>query len=1591
MTMPVDRVVEALRASLKENERLRRRHRELTAGATEPVAIIGIGCRYPGGVESPEDLWDLVAAERDAITGFPENRGWDVEGLYDPDPDHTGTSYVREGGFLHEAGDFDARFFRINPREALAMDPQQRLLLETTWEAIERARIDPTSLRGSQTGVFMGAMFNGYAQYFSRGTEGLEGYILTGTSPSVISGRLSYAFGFEGPAFTLDTASSSSLVALHVACQSLRHGECSLALAGGVGVLATPTGFVEFSRQRGLSPDGRCRSFSADAAGTNWAEGVGVLVLERLSDALRHGHPVLAVIRGSAINQDGASNGLTAPNGLSQQRVIRQALANAGLTTADVDAVEAHGTATRLGDPIEAQALLATYGQGRPADRRLWVGSLKSNIGHAQAAAGVGGVIKTVMAMRHGVLPRSLHIAEPTPFADWSSGAVELLTEARPWPEVDRPRRAAVSSFGVGGANCHVVLEQAPEPGASAGERPAAGEPPTLPYVISGRGADGLRAQARRLRRFLGAHPELRPLDVAYSAATTRAVLDERAVVLASNRDELRERLAGLAHGTDQPGVVRGASPRDDHRVAFVFSGQGSQRTGMGRELYRAFPVYEQAFDEICAEFDQHLDVPLRDVVFAENGVDRALVDQTLYTQPALFAVEVALFRLLDHWGVRPDLVAGHSIGELAAAHVAGVLSLADACLLVAARGRLMQALPEGGAMVSVQASEVEVAPRLAGLESRVGIAAVNSPTSLVISGDEGTVLELAAEWAEAGRRTRRLVVSHAFHSPLMDPMLDEFREVAARITFAAPRIPLVSTLTGELVTGEELASPDYWVRHVRRTVRFADGVRSLTAGGASAVVEVGPGSALATLVQQCTVDSPVVLTPTLRSGRPETESVLTALARLHVEGVTVGWPAFFTGTGAEAVDLPTYAFQRRHYWPDTTPTGAPRVPDMTQEPDPEFWSAVERQDLGALLNGQSTQDDDHRADMLSSVLPALARWNRRRRHRPTVERCRYRLKWERVTPAEPTRAAGRWLVVVPEGHADDAVVTSCAQALVDHGGQIHELVLDPITADRHTLARRLRDLTEGDGPARVDGILSLLALDEGTSPDHTSLSRGLFLTLTLMQALGDAQTGVPLWCVTRGAVATSVVEPLGNPVQSQVWGLARSFALEHPDAWGGLVDLAGPLDERDRERLAAILTGAQGEEQVAVRPAGLFAARFVRAPREGTTRPTWSGAGTAVITGGTGRVGAQVARWLARQGMRHLLLVNRRGEDAPGARELVAELVAAGASVTVSACDVTDRDALAAVLEQVPAEHPVRVVVHAAGVAEDHFVAALTPAQLDAVLRVKVDGARHLHELTADQDLTAFVLVSALAGTMGGAGRASCAAADAFATALAQHRHGLGLVATTVASGPWARDDAAAEDHADGHADGPRRPGMFTLPPGTALAALGQALDHADAVVLVADIEWDGFARAFLSGRTPAFLREVLGGSRETGTASATTTEGDSATTLRRRLSGLPESEQDAVLLDLVRTSVAAVLGHPTPEGITPDQNLLDLGFDSLTAVEIRNVLNGSTGLRLPTSAVFDHVTPRAMARHIRSGMAAEDTGAGGDDRGTVAVTTPV
>ncbi|WP_344138148.1 type I polyketide synthase, partial [Saccharopolyspora halophila] len=1469
---------------------------------------------------------------------------------------------------------------------------------------------------------------------------------------------------------------------------SLRQGECSLALAGGVTVMSTPSAFIGFSRQRGLSPDGRCKAFGDAADGVGWSEGVGLLVLERLSDARRNGHEVLAVMTGSAVNQDGASNGLTAPNGPSQQRVIRQALDTAGLAPSEVDAVEAHGTGTSLGDPIEAQALLATYGQDR--DRPLWLGSIKSNIGHAQAAAGVAGVIKMVAAMRHGELPRTLHADSPSTHVDWEAGAVELLTRPTEWPEADHPRRAAVSSFGVSGTNAHVIIEQG-----SAADEPAAEPrvtPAAVPWVVSARSEEALDDQVTRLGSLGGS-----PVDIGYSLTTSRSLFEHRAVLVASD-DGVVPAARGVAH---------------ERSLAVLFTGQGSQRLGMGRELYHRFPVFAEALDAVLAHFDP----AVREAMWGE---DAEALNRTGNAQLTLFAIEVALFRLVESLGVRPDHLAGHSIGEIAAAHVSGVLGLEDACALVRARASLMQALPAGGAMMAVQAGEDEVLPHLV---DGVSIAAVNGPESVVLSGDEDAVLAVAERW-----KSTRLNVSHAFHSPLMEPMLDDFHAAISGLSFHAPSIPVVAS--------GDVTSPEHWVRHVREAVRFGDAVADLVDAGATAFLELGPEGVLSGMAAASAPEG-AVLVPILRKERGEEDSTITALARLHAVGVEVDWGPIFAGTGARRVDLPTYAFQNQWFWPESpaaqdnslglglSPTrhpllgsavelaegegalftsllslrshpwladhavmGQPVVPgaalvELAARAGDELgcgsveeltlvsplvlpeqggvrlqvWIGTADRTGRRSLNIYTRPDGDEEqpwSPCASGVLAAEERraafdeaaWPPADAEPVPLDGCYDRLAeagLEYGPVFQGLRAAWRRgaevfaEVGLPDGAGSDgfdlhpALFDACLHAVAVAGGgepglpfswsgvslhaagasalrvrldrgtdgsmtlaladpdgapvaSVEALIVRPVSGDQLAVPRGDRRSLFGVEWAPVPaanfdervtvvgpdafGLAETLrgaGLGADHRPDLSTVTGGVVLApiapeprsvpdsvhATVSQVLGVLQEWLSaerpddarLVFVTRGAV------PGDDVAAAASWGLVRSAQSEHPGRFG-LLDLdAGSAD-------SAALTTALGsaEPQLAVRDGGVSAARLARVTPQ--DRPfEWGAEGAVLITGGTGGLGAVVARHLvAEHGVRDLLLVSRRGPDAAGADELVAELTARGAVVDVVACDVADRSAVA----ELVGRQQVSAVVHTAGVLDDGVVESLTPERVDDVLRPKVDAAWHLHELI--EDSAAFVVFSSAAGTFGNAGQGNYAAGNAFLDALVRNRRARGLPGASLAWGAWAQAGMASEQVS--------RPGMPALPVSEGLELFDAALSAAEPVLLPVRLDLPAIRAR---GEVPPLLRGLVRGRRPRAGSGARAAE-----SLATRLSGMTEAERREVLLDLVRGEVAGVLGHADGKAIDPSRAFQDLGFDSLTAVELRNRLGSTTGLRLPATLVFDYPNSAVLAEHLRDELLGAEAG---------------
>ncbi len=1906
---------EYLKRATADLRRTRRRLHAIEGRGHEPLAIVGMSCRYPGGVRSPQDLWELVERGADVISPFPTDRGWDLEALYDPDLSRAGTSYVREGGFIDGVGDFDAAFFRIGSREALAMDPQQRLLLETSWEALEDADIDPTSLRGSRTGVFTGVASSNYGAGRWSSSKELQGYWLTGGAGSVASGRVAYVFGLEGPAISVDTACSSSLVALHLACQALRRGECALALAGGASVMVGPGMFVEISHQRGLASDGRCKSFAQAADGTGWGEGVGVVVLERLQDAHRHGHRVLAVVRGSAVNQDGASNGLTAPNGPSQQRVIHQALLDAQLSEGDVDAVEAHGTGTVLGDPIEAQALLATYGLRHTPAQPLWLGSIKSNIGHTLCAAGVAGVIKMTMALQHEVLPQTLHVDSPSAQVDWSAGAVSLLREPVPWSrsgggsEGGR-RRAGVSSFGISGTNAHLILEEAPphveaasargedasaqdeaasargeytpakDEEASAQDEPApAAARGTLgagvvPWVVSAREERALRAQAGRMLEFLeeGA-PEASPQDVGRSLLG-RAALERRGVVVGGDRDELLAGLGALTRGESSAGVVEGAADLDGG-VVFVFAGQGSQWEGMAVELLDCSPVFAEAMRACGEALAEFVDWSVEGVLRGTPGAPS--LERIEVVQPALFAVMVSLARLWGACGVRPAAVVGHSQGEIAAAHVAGGLSLGDAARVVALRSRMLAGLVGHGAVASVAQGVEQVRERLQRWGGRLVVAGVNGPRSVGVAGDREALLEFLQECTAEGLRAREVPGTVASHSQYVEVYREEVLEVLAQVAPRSGEVSFYSTVTGGPLDTAELDA-GYWYRNLRETVEFERVTRALLGEGHRAFIEISPHPVLSMGVQETAEEvlaewmpaegalaesalaegapaaeaqrrgaagaralaAPNLAAPSvaaigsLRRGEGGPRRFLASLAEAWVRGVAVDFRPLFAGRPTRRVGLPKYAFQRERYWlaaqagagdlaaagqasaehpllgarvalaerdgwlftgrlslqshawladhaargvvllPGTAfvelalhagaQVGCELVQELTLEepmvlgegeevqvqltvgaPDQAGCRAVEvysrvtdgadegvlagegwtrnaggtlapqgtlapggagdwngrvRAGLGGDLDGLNGGLDGSGSDLDGSggVL-AGGVWPPAGAVEVAVADLYERLAaggldygpefqclrgvWRQgedlfaeVSLSEEQRAQGELFVLhpalldaalhalaasgldepegLPEGprlpFAWDGVSVRAvgASTLRVHlsptgGGRVslkaadsagaevlaaRSLVLRPISAEQ--LGRMRRDapqqvlgvewvpvsggapvagdclaLLGGQGGALADGLRAA-GVECEVYDDLASLGRAVqeaaaaprvvlvdarewvrggvadAVHASTHEALAVAQAWLAeerlgacrLAVVTGGAVAVGAEEELPGLAQAGVWGLVRVAQAENPGRFA-LVDLDGAQASWEALPEALLATGTE-EHQLAIREGGVFAPRLAPVPAADDPRdavPALEVDGTVLLTGGTGELGALLARHLVvAHGVRHLLLTSRQGPQAPGAAELQAELGERGASVRVAACDVADREQLRTLLASVSQEHPLRAVVHAAGVLDDGVVGSLTAERIDGVLAPKVDGAWHLHELTEHTELSAFVLFSSLAGVLGGSGQGNYAAANTFLDALAVARRARGLAGCSIAWGPWEQTGGMASTLREVDRVRIARSGVVPLSATEGLEMFDAAHALGEPLVVAARLNravLRGFAEA---GALPSVWRGLVRAALRRGA-------GAERGSLARRLASASTHERPRIVLDTVRAHAATVLGHASPAAIEARRPFKELGFDSLAAVEFRNRLSAVAELNLPATLVFDYPTPALVAEHLVGVLASGAATAGG------------
>lgn len=1500
----------ALYNALAALKKTRSRLESLERSKHEPIAIVGMACRFPGGASSPEAYWRLLRDGVDAIAEVPIDR-WDIDAYYNPDPDAPGKMSTRWGGFLPDIDAFDPQFFGISPREATSIDPQHRLVLEVSWEALERAGLAPDRLAGSLTGVFIGISTNDYSRLqFKHGDpENIDMYLSTGNALSVAAGRLSYLLGLQGPSLAVDTACSSSLVAVHLACQSLRNSECHTALAGGVNVILAPEVSIMLSKAHMMAADGRCKTFDASADGFVRGEGCGIVVLKRLGDALAHGDPILALIRGTAINQDGRSSGLTAPNGLSQQAVIRAALANGRVEPRQVSYIETHGTGTSLGDPIEVRSLADVLCEGRPATDRLMLGSAKTNLGHLESAAGIAGLIKTVLALQHHEIPPHLHLKEPNSYIPWSELAMTVPAERTPWLSDGRPRLAGVSSFGFGGTNAHAVLEEAP----AQEEAESAIERSSHLLCLSARDETALRELAERYSDCLAEDSRTSLADIAYTANTGRAHCAQRLALIGESTAAVREKLIAFRNGEDTPGSLRGqvecAGPP---KVAFLFTGQGSQYVGMGRCLYETQPTFRKILDQCDDLLRPYLDQPLLSILYPDSTLDgpQSKIDETAYTQPALFALEYALAQLWRSWGITPRAVLGHSVGEYVAACLAGLFSLEDGLKLIAERGRLMQALPRGGAMAAIFANAASVSEAIAPYANCVSIAAINGPRNTVISGDASAVEAIGAAMRAAGTRVERLSVSHAFHSPLIEPMLDAFERAAAQMRYAAPQIDLISNVTGRPIAADAILDARYWRRHARETVRFSSGIETLHALGCNVFIEIGPSPTLLGMGQKCLTEDAGLWIPSLRKRRDDWQQLLDSLGTLYIHGLPVDWQGFDRDYTRHRAVLPTYPFQRRRYW----------------------------------LREAATGDEKRRSKPASPTLAERA---------SPLRDWLYQVEWQPQAQGagevQRQSISGHWVIFADRGGVGRAL----ARRLEARGARCDLIDHDP--AQDYPLSSL----------SSCRGIVHLWSLDATPSEQTTAESlqadqaRICGSVLRLVQALATAQRAESprVWVVTRGAQSIGMQHEAPAIAQSPAWGLGQVVALEHPELWGGLIDLA-PLPSAD-EATALLREIAQpGEEnRGAFRRDGRYVARLARVPIHDAQSIRLQSDATYLIAGGLGGLGLQVAQWMVGQGARHLALIGR-AQPSEAARAIVCELETAGAQVIVAQADVSQQDRLERVLNDLRTSLPaLRGVVHAAGVLDDGLLLRQDWERFERVMAAKLQGAWNLHALTLASPLDFFILFSSAASVLGSPGQGNYAAANAFLDALAHYRRAQGLPAHSINWGPWADVGMAARlDNRSQQRWGAQ--GIHPLTPQHGLQALEAILAQDVTQALVLPVEWKKFLEAHPAGSLPSLLADLA---REKDRSPSA----DCSPCLVEQFLERPADQRHAFVEDYLRQKAARVLSMPTDQ-VGAECNLLEMGMDSLMVMEVLRHIKQDWQLTLYPRELYERPSIGVLAKYL-------------------------
>ncbi len=1517
----------------------------------EPIAIIGIGCRFPGA-KNPESFWQLLRNGVDAITEVPKER-WDIDTFYDSEPGTPGKMNTRWGGFLEQVDQFDPSFFGISPREVERMDPQQRLVLEVAWEALENAGCAPSKLSGSQTGVFMGIGNYDYCRLLAKDLARVNAYDGTGNTLCIAANRLSYILNLRGPSVVTETACSSSLVALHFACRSLQSSESNLCLVGGVSLMLSPDPTITYSHARMMAADGRCKTFDASADGYVRGEGCGVVVLKRLSDALSDGDNIQAIIRGSAVNQDGLSNGLTAPNGPSQQAVIRQALENAGVAPAQISYLEAHGTGTPLGDPIEVKSLKAVLMEGREPDQPCWLGSVKTNIGHLEAASGIASLIKVVLSLQHRQIPPHLHLNQLNPYISLEGTTFSIPTESQPWSAGPKPHLAGVSAFGFGGTNCHVILEEAPVP-VITGDI----ERPLHLFTLSAKSEKALQELAQDYQVYLKSHLEISLPDTCFTANGGRSHFDHRLAVTAESTVQLREQLEAFAAGRETAGLVSDqVSTRKRLKIAFLFTGQGSQYVGMGRQLYETQPTFRQTLDRCDEILRPYLEQRLLSVIYPEPGVNSPL-DETAYTQPALFALEYALAKLWQSWGIVPAVVMGHSVGEYVAACVAGVFSLEDGLKLIAERARLMQALPQGGEMVAVFATEAQVTSAIQPYAQAAAIAAINGPQSIVISGQRRAIQAVIAALEAEGVKTKKLKVSHAFHSPLMEPMLSAFEQVAADVAYSPPRIKLISNVTGELAT-DEIATPEYWCRHVRQPVRFAAGMETLHQQGYEVLVEIGPKPTLLGMGYHCLPEGVGVWLPSLYQGREDWQQLLQSFGALYVRGVPVDWSGFDQDYSRCRLQLPTYPFQRQRYWVEFTENGDQKAGSLSQ-------ANAETPILNLLLQGNTKQlaqqldttgklsEDEVR--LLPKLLEVLVKQHQQQLTAASIKDWLYEVEWQ-SKPRQLTvtkekngfHKLGSWLILADQGGVGQALAK-----LLHAWGHVCILVYPggEYQTQDGTWSVRLSSLADferlfqealGNLDRPLQGVVHLWSLDAGLASELTisSLEQAQALSvgsvLHLLQALvkHNEVTSPRLWLVTRGVVP--VGPSLPAVAQAPLWGLGKVVALEHPELWGGMLDLAPEVTEDEATKLLVEIGNSQEEDHLAFRDGQRYVARLVRKQLPESRGVTFQSDGTYLITGGLGALGLRVAQWIVEQGARQLVLTARRGASSQ-VQEALSQLEQAGAKVLVVQADVSNEGDMVRVLETIKAfMSPLRGIFHVAGVPGYEAIKDMEQSNLESVLRPKVVGTWILHQLTQDIKLDFFVSFSSIASVWGSKGQAHYAAANHFLDVLAHYRQGLGLPALSVNWGPWASGGMALAEFQRWLT----RMGVAGLEPEQAIAALGYLLGTNCVQTTVANVDWSLFKGLYEARGKRSLLEQIEGQPQKAVEQPVQRSE------ISQRLETAAVSDRHSLLINYLQAEVAKVLRlAQLPD---PQQGLFDLGMDSLMAVELVSLIRSQLQVELP------------------------------------------